>query len=136
MPATCAPMCIVRHHDVCSRVAGGLAALASQGRIFATLNFARARLHATSAHVDSRAVNVALGATAPPFRSAAAPPPVLLCLALPGPHAGPVDHAGTTYAFFDEAQLLPCYLVHNSRVALALAESAARLACLRLHEQR
>ena len=82
-------------------------------RIFASLRYCRARLHSSDAGVAGRG-RFSRG-------------PVFCCLALPGPGAAPVDHGGSTYVFFDGAQLLPCYMPcseHDARFLSKLAWQA------------
>ena len=69
----------------------------ASSRIFASLSFDRALLHASG------------------------PDTVFMCLALPG-QDGPCDHAGTTYMFADEARLLPLFLPGGSSEAQHLTQ--------------
>ena len=72
-------------------------------RIFVSLNFDRALIHASGSDA------------------------VFLCLALPGPDARPCDHAGTTYMFDKECRLLPCFLLAGGAAdAQELSSTALR----------
>ena len=70
--------------------------------IFTSLNYSRALLHAEGA-----------GAT-------------FLLLASLDHGATPCDHAQATYAFTEEARLLPCYLPLGSQQAVGLARGRVR----------
>ena len=71
----------------------------ASSRIFASLSFDRALLHASG------------------------PDTVFMCLVLSG-QDGPCDHAGTTYMFADEARLLPVFLPGGSSEAQRLTQHA------------
>ena len=141
----------VRHSTNLSLMHGPAAA-----RIFATLNFSRAALHATDFHaMTDSSIEPSLG---PPLDSAwhtplppNSPRPasprtprqsaaqatgggeqatssVFLLLALPGAGATTCDHARSTYMFAEESQLLPCFLPAGARGAQRLADCALQAA--------
>ena len=85
-----------------------LASRHGTGSIFASLNFARALLHADG------------------------PRATFLLLALPGDD-GPIDHAKATFVFSEEAALLPCYLPQGTEHARELARLAREVARAELY---
>jgi len=85
-----------------------LASRHGTGSIFASLNFARALLHADG------------------------PRATFLLLGLPG-EEGPIDHAQATYVFSEEAALLPCYLPQGTEHARELARLAREVARVELY---
>ena len=85
-----------------------LASRHGTGSIFASLNFARALLHADG------------------------PRATFLLLGLPGDD-GPIDHAKATFVFSEEAALLPCYLPQGTEHARELARLAREVARAELY---
>ena len=97
----------------------------SAAKIFTSLSYNRAKLHAGGASRQRDAPSPSsprLGGSTGLARHLSSS--VFLCLGLPGVGVGPTDHAGTTYVFAEEAQLLPCFLPQTAPQALALAERA------------